>query len=100
MTFRKKFHKSSKWHERAAIVEIFHLRQSHIEKKWTMQRTAKYFNVSLGFISESLKLARACYEDPTFINCANRQIALNHLKRRGYNQTNRLASEQETGKMP
>ena len=78
MTYREKFHRSSLWHEKVTVIELYHLKMLS-QGKWNISDTANYFDVSLGLISENLKLAQAIHNDHTILNCKSRQEALRHL---------------------
>lgn len=59
-TFKERYHKEEIWHKKVLIMEIFHLTMGEKTKgKWTLRGTAKYFDVSIGLVSENLKLAIA-----------------------------------------
>lgn len=68
------------WHGKALVMEIYHLAMCNKIKEWTVQKTATYFNVSIGLVSENLKLARAIHTDEKIIKSNSRQDALNKLK--------------------
>lgn len=79
MTFSEKYHHESTWHGRALVMEIFHLAACQNDKKWTIERTAKYFCVSIGLVSENLKLAKAIHYNPSVMLYTSRQDALRRL---------------------
>lgn len=79
MTFREKYLKSEIWHEKAIVMEIYHLAMCQRIKGWTIGNTAQYFNVSIGLVSENLKLALAIHLDPVLIQSPNRQKALKRV---------------------
>ena len=85
MTFRERYFKSETWHEKALVMEIYHLamrqRTNHIQ---TVSDTAKYFGVSIGLVSENLRLAEAIHKNPNLIQSNNRQEALKNLNGHGY----------------
>lgn len=85
MTFREKFHRTSEWHEKVIVIELYHLRMSVQNKRWSLSKTAQYFNVSIGLVSENLKLAKAIHDDVNFIKQPNRQEALKELRKHGNN---------------
>lgn len=60
-------------------MEIYHLTmQSHI-KGWTLSNTAEHFRVSIGLVSENLKLAHALHSNESLIKCESRQDALRRV---------------------
>jgi hypothetical protein len=79
MTFEDRYNQETTWHGKAMIMEIYHLAMTQNHKWWTMTRTAEYFNVSIGLVSENLRLAHAIHEEPTLINTPSRQEAVRKL---------------------
>lgn len=60
-------------------MEIFHLAACMHDTTWTISKTANYFTVSIGLVSENLKLAYAIHDDPSILCCNSRQNALRKL---------------------
>ena len=79
MTFLDKYRHSTTWHDRATIMELYHLAQCQRQKKWTLTKTAEYFQVSVGLVSENLRLATAIHVDPVIVQIPHRQDALKRL---------------------
>lgn len=48
---------------------------------WKLSDTAEYFNVSIGLVSENIKLSNAIDEDIRLTKCKTRQQALNLIKK-------------------
>lgn len=48
---------------------------------WNLAKTAAVFNVSVGLVSENLKLANAIHLNEDVMNEPNRQAALDRIKR-------------------
>lgn len=72
------------------VMELYHLAMTYqgYQGKWTISKTAEYFECSIGLVSENLKLAQALHNKPLIITCENRQDAINRLK--GYNSASYL----------
>lgn len=79
MTFREKYIRVNAWHDKAMVMEIFHLAMSTRIKQWTITKTAEYFGVSIGLVSENLKLAGALHLNTELISCESRAEALKKL---------------------
>ena len=79
MTFRERYNKSKTWHERATIMDIFHLAMTQREKNWTIEKTAQQFQCSIGLVSENLRLALAIHNNPSLLQLETRQDALKRL---------------------
>jgi hypothetical protein len=65
ISFKEQFDKERLWDKRSVIIEIYHLSMTSKNKGWGVVETANYFKVSIGHVSENLKLARALHRDPT-----------------------------------
>lgn len=63
-------------------MEIYHLAMSHREKGWTQTNTARDFNVSIGLVSENLRLAHLIHSHSNIIHCKSRQEAIEKAKMR------------------
>lgn len=87
MTFLERYTNETTWHGKSAIMEIYHLamccRMKTIVINWTITDTAKYFGVSVGLVSENLRLAQAIHDTPKIIQCESRQSALRRLTKGG-----------------
>lgn len=59
-SFKERYDKEKIWHKKVLVMEIFHLTMCEKSKgHWPIRNTAKYFDVSIGLVSENLKLADA-----------------------------------------
>lgn len=76
MTFQERYTTEPTWHGRATIMEIYHLAQTIRHKGWTISKTAEHFGVSVGLVSENLKLAEAIHVNEKILKCESRQEAL------------------------
>lgn len=84
MTFLERYNDEDTWYGRAAIMEIYHLtmcyRMKAIDHNWTLMDTAKYFDCSIGLVSENLRLAQLIHTNSKVIEqCKSRQEALRRL---------------------
>jgi hypothetical protein len=84
MTFKEKYDSETIWHRKVLIVELFHLAQKNThrrstDKKWTQRDTARVLGVSVGLISENLKLAKAIHKNDSILSCETRQEALEKI---------------------
>jgi len=61
------------------IMEIYHLTMIVHNKEWNLTNTAIEFNVSIGLVSENLRLAEAFHIDSKLMKCPTRQEALTKL---------------------
>ena len=76
-------------------MEIYHLAMCQRQKNWTITKTAKHFGVSIGLVSENLRLAHALHLNHDLLKCESRQDALKKLY--GHNRKERYnASDLET----
>lgn len=63
------------------IMEIYHLAMTQREKGWTIEKTARNFNCSIGLVSENLKLAHAIHNNSKLIEIETRQDALKKVSK-------------------
>lgn len=82
MTFKERYQREETWHGKAMIMEIYHLAMTSRERGWTITKTAQHFQVSIGLVSENLRLANAMHIDERIIQCDSRQNALKKIDRR------------------
>jgi hypothetical protein len=68
-----------KWHRKAIMISLYHNKMLLKNPKWTLRKTAKRLDMSIGTISESLKLAKAIMENPE-IEKMKRQDALRSIR--------------------
>lgn len=79
MTFPERYQKAQIWFEKVLVMEIYHLAMTHREPNWTLAKTAESFAVSMGLVSENLKLAQAIHTNDKIMKCESRQDALRKL---------------------
>jgi hypothetical protein len=79
MTYQDALRNTKEWHKRALIISLYHMKMLLRNKRWTMRHTAKRLQISLGLVSESIKLAKAMNDDPE-IEKMKRNDALKRIK--------------------
>lgn len=79
MTFLERYNSETTWHGKVMIMEIYHLAMSSRSKNWTITKTAEHFQVSIGLVSENLRLANALHVDHNLFSLLTRQDALKRL---------------------
>jgi len=60
-------------------MEIYHLAMTQKIRSWTLTKTAEHFQVSIGLVSENLRLAHALHNNPKLIEIETRDNALRKL---------------------
>ncbi len=60
-------------------MEIYHLAMSTRAKRWTLTQTAADFGVSIGLVSENLRLANMIHTHPKILECPSRQEAIRKM---------------------
>lgn len=80
MTFVERYYLEKTWHGKVLVMEIYHLAMSIRAPDWTLSKTAKEFNVSVGLVSENLRLAELIHENEKILKCKMRKDALRRLK--------------------
>ncbi len=79
MTFLEKYNSESTWHGKALVMEIYHLAMRSRSKNWTITQTATDFGVSIGLVSENLRLANMIHNHPKILECPSRQDAIRKM---------------------
>ena len=78
-TFREKYEACKTWQEKVMVMEIFHMASKMKDCRWTLSMTAEIFNVSVGLVSENLRLADALHRQPKLMKVETRADALNKI---------------------
>jgi hypothetical protein len=80
MTFLERYNSEETWWRKVLIMEIFHFAMSRQDNTWTIGKTAESFNVSIGLVSENLRIAEASHALlTTILNYDTREAALKVL---------------------
>lgn len=80
MTFLERYNSAQSWQDKCSVMEIFHLSMKNkYGKDWQLINTSDYFGVSIGLVSENLKLADAIHRHLDFDKIASRKQALKRL---------------------
>lgn len=81
MTFVERYNQAKFWHEKVLIMNLFHLAMCQRKDViWNIAKTAQVFNVSVGLVSENLKLASAIDKDKSIMTIDTRTNALKRVK--------------------
>ena len=76
MTYREAYDSTRNWQRKANLISLFHHKRLLIGK-WTIKKTARYFQVSVGKVSEDIRL---CLSMEMVKNCKRRSDALLVIK--------------------
>lgn len=85
MTFLEKYQSEKTWYNKVTVMELYHMTMCYRWKEWTLSKTAEYFEVSIGLVSENLRLAHTIHIDDAILKCESRQDALRKLISGGRN---------------
>jgi len=77
MTYKEAYKSVKDWKKKASLISMFHHKMCLKNDKWTMRATALYFGVSLGKVSEDIKIV---LQMEKVKNCETRHDALIILK--------------------
>ncbi len=58
MKFIDAYKQATKWQRRITLISLYHNAKLNKNKKWQMKDTAKYFQISIALVSESLTLSK------------------------------------------
>lgn len=79
MTVLEQYRNEKSWAKRVILMEIYHIAKLHVDKDWTLGKTARDFTCSIGLVSENLKLARAIRDNEKIMNISTREMALRKI---------------------
>lgn len=82
MDYQKEYSEAKEWYRKASIMSLYHTYQCLQDKSWTLRDTAIYFGVSIGLVSENIKLAKSLETNSQLMKAPNRQEALKLIERR------------------
>lgn len=82
MNHYEDYKKAKEWHKKASIMSLFHTTMQLKISGWKISDTAKFFNVSIGLVSENLKLAKQFDNRPELLKAETRQRALDMERRK------------------
>lgn len=75
------------WQDKAMLISLFHTSKCiQHPNSWNMAKTAKHFNISIGMVSENIRLAKE-FDGPNgdnIVACKTREDALKMIERRKY----------------
>lgn len=79
MTWKEKFDKTKSWRRRAIIISLYYQMWIVRGKKKSIRTCAEYFGMSIGYISESIKIGNPDTYS-SLSHCKTREEALNILR--------------------
>lgn len=78
MTPNELYKETKEWQRKVALVSYLHNKMFfHSKKRWTIKDTAKYYSISVGAVSENLKLFKSM---EMVKECKTRKEALELLR--------------------
>jgi len=87
VTFKQKYKEITTWQEKAVLISLYHTAMCMKYKAWTLQDTAAHFEVSIGLVSENIRIAKhidSTEDGPKLMKCETREKALKYLEKRKY----------------
>lgn len=84
MTPQENYKLANTWQSKVLIMNLYHTAAILVIKSWTLRDTATYFDVSIGLVSENIRLANAIDTGVDITSCKTRQEALTKLEKRRY----------------
>ncbi len=79
VSFTERYESEKTWYGKATVMEIFHMAAALSDRNWTVSKTANFFGVSIGLVSENLRLADALHHNEKLLECKTRQEALRKI---------------------
>jgi hypothetical protein len=81
MKLKNRYREAKAWYSKVVVMEIYHLAKISQDPKWTVGKTAKYFDCSIGLTSENLQLAEALHSNKELVMQNSRNEALKFLRK-------------------
>ena len=81
MDYLTEYKDTKSWVRKAILMNLLHTTRK-LKGHWSVSLTAQFFDVSIGLVSENLKLAKAFDGRPELMKCESRQKALDVMERR------------------
>jgi hypothetical protein len=81
MKLKERYHEARTWYSKVVVMEIYHLAKTSKDPRWTITKTAEYFNCSIGLTSENLRLAAALHDNSELVMIPSRNDALKLLSK-------------------
>jgi hypothetical protein len=75
------YNETKLWFRKVIVMGLLH-NSKKLQSKWSVKDTADFFNVSIGLVSENLRLASHIDTCPEIIELESRQKALDFIERR------------------
>lgn len=90
--FKKQYNESDSWQQKVIILSLFHSSMIIRDKNWNMKQTAAHFSISIGLVSENIRLAKElngtkCDE---LMKSATREDGLKLVERRKYTRDRKI----------
>lgn len=76
-----RYKETSAWQEKVLIVKLYH-DYKKVNGHWTITQTAQYFSISIGLVSENIRIATVLGQDDNLWKIETRQKALEIIERR------------------
>ena len=86
ITFKQKYNsRGITWQEKAVLMSLYHTAMLMKYPTWNLGDTAEHFGVSIGLVSENIRLAKEIDKGNMKITlCSYREAALKLMERRYY----------------
>ena len=85
LTFKDKYNQCKTWQDRAICIALYHTIMLTKYPTWTITDTSKHFEVSIGLVSENIRLASEIDNGNKKVSeCKYREDALKLIERRRY----------------
>jgi len=78
MTYQEALAHERRWYKRVTIIHMYHIRMCR-SRKWSLRKTAAKLGISVGNVSEAIKLSTAILDKPE-LEGLKRAEALEQIK--------------------
>lgn len=85
VTFKDKYNECKTWQDKAICIALYHSIMSSRYPTWNLNDTALHFGVSIGLVSENIRLAKAIDDgNIRILKSKTREEGLKLIERRHY----------------
>ena len=82
VSFKEQYERLTKWQDRATLIGLYHTAKCMQIPGWRVLDTAAYFEVSIGLVSEDIRLGKELDSNPKLAKVETREKAVGMIERK------------------
>lgn len=87
LTFKDKYNECKTWQDKSICIALYHTAMMIKYPTWTITDTSLYFEVSIGLVSENVRLAKEIDSgNKKIVSAKTREEGLKMIERRNYSR--------------